>query len=297
VTDALATLAEWSFMGTAFPAAHAQTEGGHDGVEHTAYLRPGADIEPTGQRAYRGTFTVPCINTPRLVARYGELFPTFRNTLIALFRENPIGDLTHPTFGTFRAFIHGWSEELSADSRGGVVLSVQWTEHNGEASEVAGNAASQPANTTSSVSRLATQADAACKGFVGYVPVGALVAAQLFVLEGSALPFTAVAECFRRMLDPIGANLALAAFSVASAHAATVALLMLQAAVLDLRSRYMPTLAASRIYVVPAAMALWQVAEMVYGDASRTTLLRAANAIPDPTLVPAGTRLVILPNA
>jgi prophage DNA circulation protein len=65
--------------------------------------------------------------------------------------------------------------------------------------------------------------------------------------------------------------------------------------VYDLRSRYAPTMVQARFFTVPETMALWQVARLVYGDASLTTLLRAANAISDPLAVAAGTVLTILP--
>lgn len=288
-------LPEASYGEITFPVSALSTDGGNDVAEHSAYLRRGADVEPCGQRAYRGTLSVPCINTPRLVQRYGTLFPDLRNALIKLFEDVPIRTLTHPTLGTFPAAITGWREQLAPEQRSGVVIEVEWVEHDARASLAA---APDSTRTPSSVSDLAADADARSTTLgppSGYVLVAPIVDAQLTILGASVLSFTAVAACFRVMLDPIAANLALTAFAPASAHAATMALLGLRASVLELRSRYMPTLAAARTYTVPLPMALWEVALTVYGDASRTSLLRAANAIPDPLLVPAGTVLTVLP--
>ena len=141
-----------------------------------------------------------------------------------------------------------------------------------------------------------TDAAMAAVSATGWAATTATITTQLAALEAAALPYAAVAECFRLMLAPITSNLALALFAPASAHAAVVELLALQAAVYDLRSRYAPTLSQVRLYTVPRTMALWEVAQSVYQDASLTTLLRAANSIPDPLFVAQGTVLTILPK-
>lgn len=302
MADALSQLAEASFAGVDFPLSDLSVEGGNDFAEHTAYLRRGADMEPCGQKAYRGNFTVALVNTPRLVARYGELFTELRAVLVAAFEKSPIGSLTLPGYGTFPAAITGWTGDLVADVRSGVPLKVTFVEHNGEASLLETSTGATPANTPATVTVKAAAADTAMLAYPGATSALALasvVAAQLAALDALAIgaPLTATGECFRRMLDPIGSRLALPLFAPASANAVVIALLALQAAVLDLQSRYQPTLALQRRYTVPETMALWQVAQNVYGDASQTALLRAANAISDPLFVPSGTVLTILPAA
>lgn len=302
MADALSLLAEASFEGVPFPLSDLSVEGGNDFAEHTAYLRRGADMEPCGQKAYRGSFTIPLVNTPRLVARYGDLFTDLRAVIVAAFEETPIGSLTLPGYGTFPAAITGWTGDLAPDVRSGVPLKVTFVEHNGEASLLETSTGATPANTPATVTIRAGAADAAMIAYPGAtaaLAVASVVTAQLAALDalGVGAPLTATGECFRRMLDPIGARLVLPLFAPASANGVVLALLALQAAVLDLQSRYQPTLSLLRRYTVPETMALWQIALSVYGDASQTALLRAANSISDPLFVPSGTVLTILPAA
>jgi len=298
MTQPLDTLAEATYADLPFPVSALSVKGGHDFAKHTAYLRRGADLEPCGQKPYEGSFTIPCANTPALVARYGDLFRTLRESLVQLFQDTPIGALTLPGYDTFTAAITDWEGELSPDNRNGTDLKVSFTEHNGSASLLTTPWSATPANTPATVATKAASADAAMAlvSASGWTPTATILATQLAALEASALPYTAVAECFRLMLAPIASNLALAMFAPASAHAATVELLSLQAAVYDLRSRYAPTLSRVRLYTVPRTMALWEVAQSVYQDASLTTLLRAGNSIVDPLFIAEGTVLTILPK-
>ena len=297
MTQPLDTLAEATYGEITFPVSALSVEGGHDFAEHTAYLRRGADMEPCGQKPYSGSFTIPCVDTPQLVARYGELFLGLRAGIVSLFEDAPIGTLTLPGYRTFTAAVKTWGSELSPDVRNGTDLKVTFEEHNGTASLLTGDAIGSPTNTPATVVTKAATADAAMAAVSasGWTATSATVSEQLARLEGSALPFQVVSECFRLMLAPVGADLALPLFAPASAHAATVALLSLRASLFDLRSRYQPTLSLLRLYTVPAPMALWEVALSVYGDASRTALLRAANPITDALFLKAGTVLTILP--
>lgn len=297
MTQPLDTLAEATYGEVTFPISALSVDGGHDFAEHTAYLRRGADMEPCGQKAYSGSFTIPCINTPRLVQRYGELFRGLREGIVSLFEDAPIGTLTLPGYRAFTAAVKTWGSELDPGKRNGTDLKVTFAEHNGTAALLTGGGGGAPTNTPASVATKADAADAAMAVYAasGWSATSATVAAQLARLEDSALPFQAVSECFRLMLAPVDANLRLPLFGAASAHAAAVALLSLRASVYDLRSRYQPTLARLRRYTVPAPMALWEVAQSVYGDASRTALLLAANSVPDPLFIKAGTVLTILP--
>jgi len=300
MTQPLDTLAEATYEALSFPVSALSVEGGHDFAEHTAYLRRGADMEPCGQKPYKGSFTIPCVDTPALVARYGPLFRALRETMVQLFEDTPIGALTLPGYDTFTAAITGWTGELSPDNRAGVDLKVTFTEHNGSASLLTTPWSATPANTPATLVTKATDTDAAMtlvSATAGaWTSTADVIAEQTAALEAAALPHSAVAECFRTMLAPVVANLVLPLFATASANAATVALLDLRASIYDLRNRYSPTLSLSRLYTVPRTMALWEVAQSVYGDASLTTLLNAANSVSDPLFILGGTVLTILPK-
>lgn len=291
-------LADAAYAGIRFPVETAETESGHDSAEHTAYRRRGADIEPTGLRAKRGTLVVPMVNTPALVARYGTLFPGLNRTLTALFEELPIGELTHPIHGVFQAHIKSWKETASSASRSGVALHIEWVEHNATALEDLGPDGSAPSDATTNTAALATVADEKMAAIPasGYTPVKPVIDAQLDALDLPDLAFAEVAACFRLMLAVIEFDLALASLATAAAHDARSALEDLRAAVLAMQARTQPGLSSVRRYTVPTTQALWQVAQAVYGDASKDGLLMAANAIPDALFVPAGTVLTVLPD-
>ena len=123
-------LSEATYQGVTFPVSDAPCEGGNDFAEHTAYRRAGADMEPTGWRAWSGSLTIPCINTEALTRRYGVLWPDKRTELLDLFRENPRGELSHPLLGSLVVAITDVSQSGGSDVRNGVTLTVRWKEHN-----------------------------------------------------------------------------------------------------------------------------------------------------------------------
>ena len=298
MADELATnLSEASFEGTRFPVESATTESGHDAAEHAAYRRRGVDIEPTGRQADRGTLIIPCVNAAALVARYGEMFPTLYATLRALFDETPIGQLVHPTRGSFRALIKSWHEELSPTDRSGTRLRVEWVEHNGEALVDVGADGAAPTDTTATAEALATEADGLGAGVEGWAPLAPVYEEQLAFLEGDARSWAEIGAAFRVLNAALEAALALPALAEAANYLLLASVESLRATTQQLEALFLPAPSSVRLFTVPQTMALWQVAQLVYGDASRDTLLAAANAIPDPLFVAAGTVLTVLPNA
>lgn len=297
MADALSRLAECAINGVIFPVETADTEGGQDTVEHTAYRRRGSDVEMTGQRAYSGTLRVPLINTAPLVARYGQLFPGKRFDLLSVLEAPRIVTLTHPTFGTFPAAIKSWKETAAPDNRDGVVFELQWVEHNGSASILLDDSDAPPTTTISSTADKASAADAAMatSGVTGYVPVASTINAKLNYLEAAPRSYTEVSDAFRQMLQPVLGNLAMPGFGEPGAYAALRALLDLQNDLYSLRSLYQPTADQLRFYRLPVDMALWEVSLSVYGSSAYTRLILGANAITQPLSIPAGTVLTILP--
>ena len=287
-------LVEASYEGVEFPVVESDTEGGHDAVEHTAYRRRGADIEPTGQQAYGGTLQVPLLNDIGL----GELFPGRYYDLLRVFEDRPIGELRHPTKGALTVCIRGWKERLSPEVRNGVFLDVTWREHNATAGLLLADTGSQ-GDAPATVEARAAEADAemaAADPTGSYTLTTPVVAAQLALLEGATTPtYAATVAALRTMRDVAVTNMALAAFATVSGYYAVRALADLRAAISALRSRYLPDTSRIRSYVVPVTMADWQVAQACYGAARYAPLVRQANALVDYAAIPAGTRLVILP--
>ncbi len=129
MSDLLKTLAEFSFQDIVFPVVSADTEGGEDMVEHQAQGKRGADLEPTGQKPFKGQFRIACLNG--MAAPYGDVFNDRYTDIMTAFASSPIGTLVHPTKGTFQAGIISYKEVLDPHTRNGVYIDVQWVEHNG----------------------------------------------------------------------------------------------------------------------------------------------------------------------
>jgi hypothetical protein len=286
-------LATASFEGVEFPVSRFEVDEAYDVVEHTSYRKDGANVETTGRRARRGSFDIPMFND----IEEGELFPARYDDLYRAVSANRIGTLSHPTKGQFQAALTNIHEAGEADARDGVHLTITWVEHNDSAGLIfadLGSLGDAPA-TTQARATTADQEMAAAAPTGGYTPTRPVIDAQLAVIEGEAASFAATTAALRTMAAVVEANAELEIFAGVDAHAAVAALADLRAAVVALRSRYLPEQSRVREIVLEAPLADWQVALSEYGDATRATLIRQANALPDYLAIPAGTRLTILP--
>lgn len=290
-------IAEASYEGVSFPLQDAPVDGGNDFAEHTAYRRSGADMEPTGWRAYSGSLMIPCINTARLVARYGKLWPDKSNDLISLFKEKPRGTLVHPLLGTLVVAVMDVSQTGDVAVRNGVYLNVKWKEHSASLALLVGSDGVLTTDPTTTVTTKADEADAAGTGLAGYTPLKSTVDTQTTYLETAPRGYSDVLSAFRAMLSPLDANLALASVQAADGYAAQVALLNLRVALLSYRARFVPGQASLRYYTVPTEMTVADVSRVVYGNLSGMSLLFAANTFVDPLSVAPGRVLTVLPES
>jgi prophage DNA circulation protein len=282
-----------SFEGETFVCVSLDTEEGHDAVEHRAYLRPGADIEPTGRRAKRGSLEIVLCNDIE-----ADSIPGKHKRLNRLFDEHPLGSLAHPTKGLMTALMKTRKEKVTGEQQGVITLTVDWIEHLASASSLAGFSGSPSADPPSAASTQAAAADeqmAAVAPSGGYTPTAPVVDEQLAFLETAPRASREIDGALRTMNDVVAANIELPVFAGVDAYAAVAALAALRATLQQLRSRYLPDAARVRQFVVPVPMADWEVAVTAYGDARHASVIRAANALPDPLFIPAGTVLTLLP--
>lgn len=292
----LETLQEFAYEAVRFPVETSDTDGGNSVVEHVAYRRRGADVEYTGQKAYRGSFTIPLVNTASLVALYGDLATGLRFDLINLFESKPRGRLQHPTLGTFDVAITSWAEKLSPDTRNGLRLTVQWVEHNGSASLLVGPDGAVQSDTRTSASDLAADADAkaSAAALTGYTPTLPAVTSATSYLGADARTYAQATEALRGADAVVAANLALPSMIGTASNATTVALYRVRAALDTLRAAYAPS-DTVRYFSPPSGMSVAEVAALVYGDSRRARDILRANALPDPLAIPAGRVLVVVP--
>ena len=288
---------EASYRGILFPVESADVDGGTDFVEHVAYRRRGADMEPAGLKAYKGTLTIPLINTGPLVQRYGTLWPDLRADLVQMFSDHPIGTLIHPTWGSLEVAILSWSAKDSPDLRNGQRLTVQWQEHNASLAALIALDGAVTTDPTTTVQSLATTADTLSAGKAGYVPLAPVFAVTMTKLETpEVLAYSEVLAAFSLLFGAISYALTLSSMTGLDAAAAYAALLTLRVATQGYYARFAPGISGVRYFVVPADMGVCEIAASVYGDISKTSLLYAANSFTDPLLVPAGTVVTVLPS-
>lgn len=288
---------EASYRGILFPVESADVDGGTDFVEHTAYRRRGADMEPAGLKAYKGSLTIPLLNTGPLVQRYGTLWPDLRTDLVQMFSDHPIGTLIHPTWGSLEVAILSWATKDAPEVRSGQRLTVQWQEHNASLAALITLDGSVTTDPTTTVQSLATTADKLSAGKAGYVPLAPSFISTMTLLESSlVLPYSEVQGAFSSMFALLNAALSLPSMTGLDAAAAYASLLTLRVSLQGYYARFAPGIAGVRYFVVPAAMGVCEIAASVYGDISKTSLLYAANSFADPLLVPAGTVVTVLPS-
>ena len=287
---------EASYRGILFPVESADVDGGTDFVEHVAYRRRGADMEPAGLKAYKGSLTIPLLNTGPLVQRYGTLWPDLRADLVQMFSDHPIGTLIHPTWGSLEVAILSWSTKDAPEIRNGQRLTVQWQEHNASLASLIALDGAVTTDPTTTVQSLATTADTLSAGKAGYVPLAPVFAVTMTKLETpEVLAYSEVLAAFSLLFGAINYALALTSMTGLDAAAAYAALLTLRVATQGYYARFAPGISGVRYFVVPADMGVCEIAASVYGDLSKTSLLYAANSFTDPLLVPAGTVVTVLP--
>ena len=287
---------EASYRGILFPVESADVDGGTDFVEHVAYRRRGADMEPAGLKAYKGTLTIPLINTGPLVQRYGTLWPDLRADLVQMFSDHPIGTLIHPTWGSLEVAILSWSTKDAPEVRNGQRLTVQWQEHNASLASLIALDGAVTTDPTTTVQSLATTADTLSAGKAGYIPLAPVFAVTMTKLETpEVLAYSEVLAAFSLLFGAINYALTLSSMTGLDAAAAYAALLTLRVATQGYYARFAPGISGVRYFVVPADMGICEIAASVYNDLSKTSLLYAANSFSDPLLVPAGTIVTVLP--
>ncbi len=292
------TLLQGGFEGVSFTVVEASAEGGNDVIEHTAYLRPGSEIEFAGRRAERGKLHIAVLDDIGDGDNWEERYVD----IIRKFRENPIGELTHPLEGIFDAAIVRWSTSLAPDQRSGVYIDVEWIEHNGSIQE-------QPVLTTmdedspsSTVSQaaladaLGTETDDSGNRLIPtYTEVSSTITEQLEFIESEQRTRSEITAAFRTMQEAVDTRLALPELDSATYHEVTASLEALKAQILSLRTRYFPSFALESTFVVPTEMTVWEVANLMYGDVGYSNLVLANNSISDPFFIRQGTTLRILP--
>jgi Mu-like prophage DNA circulation protein len=287
------TILEASYEDVKFPVSDEEAELGNDSVDHVAYLRPGAEIEPTGWKARSGSMTAVLFNDIE-----DDLWPGRYNQLIDVVRRKPLGSLVHPVEGLMTAIINSIHRTTTAQDRSGVRLKISWKEHNASASSLASFSNATRVDTPDIAAKQAAAADeamalAAPSG--GYTSVLSTILAELDALETQVRTVSEIESSLRIMESAVTEQIESSLFADITGYDAVVALVSLRASIVRLRPRYLPDASLIRQYVVPVTMSAWAVSLQVYGNANKADLILTANCIPDVLFIAAGSVLQILP--
>lgn len=285
-------LATASFEGVEFPVAGMPTEEGHTLIAHVAKGRRGADLEHAQQNPSAGTLVIPLVNDTAMVRRWGTLLPDKLVALRAKFVETPVGQLFHPVYGAFTAGIKSWRIDPDPQQRNALMLKVDWIEHNGEASLFL-----EDARTPDSPSALAVAAAiladalALALGTAGYRELTSAITTVVELVSDAAATPARVSAQIETVLADVELNASL--FSAASDAEVLAQIETARAQLYALRRSILDDIAST--WEVPQTMPVHEIAARVYGDSRMAARLAAANALPDPLAVPAGTVIVIPP--
>ncbi len=281
------------YRGVAFPCAEVKDSRDNTSKAHTAWRVPGADIEHTGRGPLKITMRALFLNG-MTGAWPADMFPGQHDLLESAFLEHPNGTLTHPYYGPVEVHFDSFERVFTPDSQEGVTVELSFTENNASAFYPAAIVQQEPGAQLAASAAAADEAVAEITD--GLFALSPVVETQLDYLEAEdrdagqaqgALAFLRTAT--QLQLDSL-------LLTGPEAHDARALLRAVLAASFEYAERYLTPKPQSRTYVVPARMSLARLASLIYGDPTKSALLRRANTLPDELFVPAGF-VVTVPDA
>lgn len=281
-----------AYEGLEFPLMEFKDELGHDSVQHQAYRQP-ASIEWVGQKILRTTMRAALLTG--LSSWPADTFPRLHDQLEALLRSKPQGRLRHPYYGEVLVQVDSWSRGFDSKLQSGCYLEIVFSERDASAvSPVAEQqGTSDPATTMENTSSAADTKIAAIAPTAGLDTTSTVVAEKLAYLEEEERAATEAYGTLDDVQNTVQTALDSEALEGIEAHDARADLRALSAATWRYAEAYAGPRTNAQAYEVPATQSLAEIAAAVYGDATRTDLLRSANVIPDELFVPVGTVLVV----
>jgi prophage DNA circulation protein len=300
----LATFAEVlfgsSFEGIDFPVTNVDVAWGHDNVKHKGLRTDGVDVEPTGLKPFTFKYTIALFNDLDGEGSWSKnLFPEVYQDLVNALRDNPIGQLNDIARGEITVAVDDVQEHWVGEKQDGLYLDVTFTQHNGSATltGLQGTSSEETSNPSQSVETRAVEADGyRSGGFANVPPLSSLATTLTVTAETSGAGFRDVDAAVSALVNTAQSNLGLTVTQGVEAHDYRVAVTRTIAAAYAVKTAVLG-IVKPRTYIVPVTMPLTRIAaqQQVYGDPSKANLLSAANSIPDPVRVLAGTVLSVPP--
>lgn len=279
-----------AYDGLEFPTLEAHDENGHAFAEHKAWRVNGADIEHTGREPRKFSLKIGLIST--FIGWPRDLFPRLHDELEDKFSSSPQGTLTHPYYGAVQVQVVSWKRSFDPQVQQGVILDVEFLERNASAYRSFANFDPEPGD---ALTDAAAAADAAAEalGAAEQEALTPIVSEQLEYLESEDRSSDEAYASLGKIQQAAQSNLDSDELAGIDGHDARESLRAVLARSWDYARRYLTPRSEPRVYEVPQQMSLARIAALVYGDATKTDLLRKANRIPDESFVPLGTVLVL----
>lgn len=264
---------------------------------------PGGAPEKLGRKLYRVQVRAPFHNT---FPAYPNLYPEGMNTMRGYFEQGVTLPFTHPTVGTFPAFITRWRQSKSAKVRSGETVDFDVLEDQGPSFALtdtvvqAGPTALQPTadQLASDLEQVRAQLTLSHNDISVFDALQAAVSAVLAVQDTKQLYsnlFAAKIEQTISLCQQLDASMNLQdprAWPLVD----DIQAIWVQAQ--RISNDLHQTNLTLQHYTVPFTMPVLQIAINLYGDASRQgdILSLNSNKIDDPLRVPAGTDIQYYPR-
>lgn len=224
------------------------------------------------------------------------MFPDVLNGLRGFYQNSQIGTLLIPHIGNILVIIKDWDEKISGSVIGGADLDITFLEHG---THSFGGTGANPTNALDYKNKVAAVKEAAKA-----IPKKNILA-QIFAAADKIIGFR----------DQIFLNYELMAAGVESLtmlireadrtleflndpenYQLVVALIDLWTAATDLVTSPEAKIVKPRVYIVDVRMSVMEVAQRIYGDNNRARDLLELNQFEDAMRIPAGTKVLYVPD-
>lgn len=130
IVDVVSQLPLLEYDGLTAPCDSAPFQGGHVQAPREFPYIDGDGHDNVRRKSYTTTVTLYFIEGVE-EGSFTRKWPVWRERL----EDGSAGDLRHPLLGNFRARVNSWSGELTAQNRGGIVVTVEFVETNEDVTE------------------------------------------------------------------------------------------------------------------------------------------------------------------
>lgn len=261
---------------------------------------PGGAPEKLGRGLWRCTVRA---NFQATFPGYPDLYPNSMNTMQGYAALQATLPFTHPSAGTWPAFIVRWEQEKRGSLRSGEKVEIEFLEDQASSFALADVAVRADDTSVATTWAQVQQEIAAIRAQLQLSNSDVTVLQAIDSAVNSVLAYrdtvdkwnNRYAAAVDHLLSLAGQLDRAASMQDPRAWPVVAALRQMQGAAVRIKRDLQAQRQTLSKYVVPATMPISQVAVNLFGDASKQSDLLALNVVADPVFVRAGTSLVYYP--